>query len=87
MAKPICVVYYYPENLAGAGGKIPSIYDMNEVIERKFSDYHTLAIPSTQSLDGSCEDLRVQVYNSENATEIDFDQFKKEILESLAAVG
>ena len=82
MAKPICVIYYFPESLVGRG-KLPTISEMNEFFEKKFLDYYTLAIPSYQSADGSCEDLRLQVFHEKDFTEIQYAELKKLIEDSL----
>ncbi len=82
MAKPICVMYFNPEIDLGNGRK-PIIHDMNEMIEAKFPNYHTIALPSHQSMDGSCEEIRFEVFNSDKLEDTSFEEFKKELLENL----
>jgi len=81
--KPICVIYYLPDALAGKGGLIPSIYEMNEMFKKTFTDYHTLAIPSYLSADGSCEDVRLEVFHPKNFTPIQFEELEKLIKEAV----
>lgn len=81
MAKPICVIYYLPE--AFGGEHLAANYRVNEVLQEKLSDYHVLAIPSRQSTDGSCEDLRLQVFHEKDFTEIQYEELKKIITESI----
>lgn len=57
MAKPIYVIYYFPEALASNGQPI-TITAMNNTMKDLFPDYHVLCIPSNTSLDGNCEDVR-----------------------------
>jgi hypothetical protein len=83
MAKPICVIYYFPTALASGSGREPDIYKVNEMFREMFPDYHVLAIPSNQSADGSCEDIRLQVFHEKDFTEIQYEELKKLITESI----
>lgn len=85
MAKPICVIYYNPEVLI-PNGRIPSVDEINGLFEHRFQDYNTFAFPSSQSNDGSCEDVRFEVFNADKMDEIALEEFKKEILETLLVV-
>ena len=84
MAKPICVVYYNPYVMGGFDEKGTGLMvDINKAFEKRLPDYHVLAFPSTQSADGSCEDVRFEVFNAENMDTTSLEEFKKDILETL----
>jgi hypothetical protein len=82
-AKPICVMYYLPDAIAGGSGQIPDIGKINDFMQAKFSDYHFLAVPSNQSADGSCEDVRIEVYHAKDFTESNYEELKQLILTQL----
>lgn len=82
MAKPICVIYYLEEALSPGGNRLP-IYEANEMFRAMLPDYYTLAIPSRMSLDGSCEDLRLEVFHEKDFTEIQYQELKELINNSL----
>lgn len=82
MAKPICVVYYLPDALS-IGGNVPDIGKINGMFEGRFPDYHVFAFPSYLSFNGSCDDIRMKVYNAENMDTTSLEEFKKEIMETL----
>lgn len=77
-AKPICVMYYLPDAILGL-----SVREINENMQLKFSDYHFLALPSCQSADGSCEDVRLEVYHAKDFTESNYEELKNLILAQL----
>lgn len=79
MAKPIVIVYYLPQ----AVGPMPSIHQLNEGLRERFPDYHVLAIPSNRSTDGSCEDIRLQVFHEKDFTDIQYNELKQLITDSL----
>lgn len=79
MAKPICVMYYNPEVLRGKMVNT-GLEEMNNFIKDKLPDYHTFAFPSSQSNDGSCDDIRFEVFNAENMEAIPIEQFKEQLL-------
>lgn len=75
MAKPICVIYYLPEALFPSG-RVEPVSEVNSMFRDWLPDYYTIAIPSRQSLDGSCEDLRLQVFHEKDFTEIQYQELK-----------
>ena len=75
-AKPICVIYYLPEAMASASGKMSTVYEVNSMFRDIFTDYHTLAIPSRLSSDGSCEDIRLEVFHPKDFTEVNYEELK-----------
>lgn len=77
--KPIVVIYYLKESLSPT----TSIREVNEMMMERFPDYHTLAVPSRMSLDGSCEDLRLEVFHPKDFTEIQFEALKVKVLEEI----
>lgn len=80
MAKPICVIYYLPEIMFTS--RPSSMYEVNEMFRNWFPEYYTLAIPSHLSVDGSCENIRLQVFHEKDFTEIQYTELKK-IIEDL----
>lgn len=80
VVKPICVIYYLPDLFTSAGGVMISVYDMNKVMKEHFPDYLTLAIPSHLSSDGSCEDVRLEVFHPKDFSQIQYDELKELIL-------
>lgn len=81
--KPIVVIYYLPNIFIGKGGREISVYEMNEIMKDLLPDYHTLAVPSNQSADGSCEDIRLQVFYEKDFTPTKYEELKKMIMDSL----
>lgn len=81
--KPIVVIYYYQELLVTNGGKKMGITEVNEIFKEMFPEYYTLAIPSNLSTDGSCEDIRLQVFYEKDFTPIQYEELKKMVQESL----
>ena len=80
--KPIVVIYYLPE-IFNIGGRIYSNNDAWELLSKYLKDYYVFCIPSNQSLDGSCEDLRLQVFHEKDFTEIQYKELKTIIEESI----
>lgn len=83
MAKPICVCYFNPDLPFRKGGRDTNVSEMNDMIEKRFPDYHTIALPSFRSMDGEVEEIRFEVFNADKVDEISFNQFKEEILKTL----
>lgn len=83
--KPICVLYYLAESLGFDDGS--GMAKMNEALQSKMSDYHVLCIPSRQSLDGSCEDVRLQVFHPKDFTEIQFQELKDMVMEEIKKIN
>lgn len=83
MSKPIIIVYYFPDLLTKAGGKLLPIYEVNKMFIDKFPDYHVLAIPSHLSIDGSCEDVRLEVFHEKDITEVTFQELKDHVLATI----
>lgn len=81
MAKPICVIYYEPETVFRNSEK--PMYEVNELFREMLPDYHTLAVPSAMSRDGSCEVLRLQVFHEKDFTEIQYAELKQLIEDSI----
>ncbi len=81
--KPIAVVYYLPELLSRPGGNMVSVYEVNEIFRDMLPDYYTLAVPSHLSADGSCEDIRLEVFYEKDFTPIQYEELKKLVLDSL----
>lgn len=81
--KPIVVIYYFPYMVLGKGGRAVHVNEMNEIMKDLFPDYHTLAVPSNQSADGSCEDIRLQVFYEKDFTPIQYEELKQMIMDSL----
>lgn len=80
--KPICVVYYLPDLLT-TNGEIKNVGHVNEALKNMFPDYYVLAVPSHQSADGSCEDIRLQVFYEKDFTEIQFQELQTLIINSI----
>jgi hypothetical protein len=74
--KPIVVVYYLPEAISPPSGRIIPVYEVNTEVRNLFPDYLTLAVPSRMSLDGSCEDIRLEVFHPKDFTEIQYEELK-----------
>lgn len=85
MAKPILVVYYLPEAVL-PNGNISNVR-MNEAIEERFTDYHTIALPSRLSIEEPIEDIRFKVLNVDKMNVIDFEEFKKIIIETVTNIN
>lgn len=83
MAKPICVIYYLPESVSPPSGKELSISVLNQTFRDMFPEYYILAIPSQLSKDGSCEDIRLQVFHEKDFTEIQYTELKQLIEDSI----
>jgi len=81
--KPICVIYYLPEIMSPPSGKMYSVYEVNEMFRNIFTDYFTFAIPSHLSADGSCEDVRLEVFHPKDFTPIQFKELEKLIKEAV----
>ena len=81
--KPILLMYYLPAGFLGKGGREISATEMNDMLHERFQDYYTLAVPSNQSADGSCEDIRLQVFYEKDFTPIQYEELKKMIMDSL----
>lgn len=81
--KPIVVIYYLPELLAPPSGQLQSVYQVNESFRSLFTDYHVLAIPSNLSADGSCEDIRLEVFHPKDFTAIEFIEMEKLLKEAI----
>lgn len=81
MIKPICVIYYLPELFKNTHG--PLVRDMNEAMRKIFPDYNVLAIPSKMSADGSCEDVRLQVFHPKDFTEIQFQELSDMVMKEI----
>ena len=76
---PIVVIYYLQEALSPT----TNIREVNEMMMGRFPDYHTLAVPSRMSFDGSCEDLRLEVFHPKDFTEIQFQELKDMVMEEI----
>jgi len=76
--KPIAVIYYLPDGLNDI-----SMATMNEVMANKMPDYHVFAVPSRMSIEGDCEDIRLQVFHPKDFTPIQFEELKKMITEAV----
>ena len=76
MSKPIVVIYYLPDLLTESGDKLMSIAKVNEIFKDMFPEYYTLAIPSHLSADGSCEDIRLQVFYEKDFDDISYNELK-----------
>ncbi len=75
--KPILVLYYLPESMSPN----TTVRGVNDMMDARFPDYHTLAVPSRMSLDGSCEDIRLEVFHPKDFTEIQFQELKDMVME------
>lgn len=71
------------QDLFSIAGYPESPYKVNEIFKDMLPDYYTLAIPSNQSADGSCEDVRLQVFHEKDFTEIQYQELKELITNSL----
>lgn len=83
MPKPIIVIYYLPDAMTSAGGKLIPYHEVLDAFETKFPDYHVLCLPSYLSVDGSLENIRLQVFYDKDFTDIDYTSLKLLINESL----
>ena len=81
--KPILLIYYLPDIFISRGGMLQSSGEVNVNLQNKFHDYHLLAVPSNQSEDGSCEDVRVQVFHPKDFTEIQFQELKDMVMNGI----
>lgn len=81
--KPILLIYYLPDLFTKSGGKLQHVSDVNINMQGKFNDYHVLAIPSQQSADGSCEDVRLQVFHPKDFTEIQFQELRDMVIKEI----
>lgn len=81
--KPIILIYYLPDALVIGDSKMPNIREVNEMFQRLFPDYNVLAFPSYQSADGSCEDVRLQVFYEKDFTQIQYEYLKQLIFNSI----
>lgn len=81
--RPIAVIYYLPDALSTKYGREVSMYEVNEMFKKVFTDYHVLAIPSRMSIDGSCEDVRLQVFHPKDFTPIQFQELEVMIKETI----
>ena len=77
MSKPIAVVYYLHDVFHTNGGRLISMTEMNETLSKILPDYNVLAIPSYLSVDGSCENLRLQVFYDKDFTPIQYQELKQ----------
>ncbi len=81
--KPICVIYYLPDIMIGNGGLMLSIREANELFANVFPGYLTLAVPSNLSADGSCDDIRLQVFHPKDFTEMQYEEMKQLIANAI----
>lgn len=76
MAKPICVIYYYPEI---NGNRIDNS-ELNISMSKVMTDYYVFCVPSYRAEDGSQESLEFKVYHEKDFTEIQYAELKEIIL-------
>jgi hypothetical protein len=78
---PIAVIYYYPDLFQSIMGNRLKQFEVNEMFEKRLPGYLVLAIPSGMSEDGSCEQVRLEVFHPKDFTDIQFEELKKKVLE------
>lgn len=76
--KPIMLMYYLKDI-----APTTSVYDINKVFQDKMPDYHVLCCPSKMSLDGSCEDIRLEVFHPKDFTDIQFEELKEMVMDEI----
>lgn len=78
MAKPICLVKVdnHKANFLG-------IYEIQQLLDNRLNDYHVLVVPFEQPEDEYDEPIQVQVFYEKDFTEIQYDELKKIISETL----
>jgi hypothetical protein len=85
-AKPIAIIYYSPYLFGDGKGEVVDIAKMNSLMIEKFPDYHVLAIPSNLSHDGSCEDVRLEVFHPKDFTSLEFIEMEKLLKQAIEEI-
>ena len=80
---PICVIYYLPDLFIKPVGTMLPVYEVNEMMRKILEGYHVLAVPSNQSADGSCEDVRLEVFHPKDFTDIQLNELKELVLSEI----
>ncbi len=78
MTNPIFIIHY--QNIIYAdSGRLSNIGDMNKLFTEKFPELNVLAIP----LSDNNSDWKFEMFNGENISEIEFEELKKKVFESV----
>jgi hypothetical protein len=82
MSKPICVIKV-DTNRIYFGSSISSISDVQRIVEERLNDYHVLVIPFNQPADEYYEPMQIQVFYEKDFTEIQYQELKELITNSI----
>jgi len=85
MAKPICVIKV--DNRMQDSRGIAPIYEVQRLLDERLSDYHVLVVPFEQPQDEYYEPMQVQVFHEKDFTEIQYEELKRLVMESLPSNG
>lgn len=81
MAKPICVVRVDNRNVDSSG--VSEMFHIQKALDDKLTDYHVLCVPFEQSYDDNLEPIQIQVFHEKDFTEIQYQELKQMIEDSL----
>lgn len=85
-AKPICVVKIDMSADFGGGTK-PSLYNLYDAVNGKIGDeYHVFVIPAKIDYENSVEPITFEVFYEKDFTEIQYQELKKIITDSIQQV-